>query len=257
MSTPSSIEQLTNATVYDANGDKLGAISDVFVNDASGRPDFIEVNHGLFGMNSSIVPLAGHFLDGTDLTVPFTKDRIQDAPHIDDPSALTDDDKVAFFRHYGLTNLGETTDRPARETEDRGHATERSTLIRSEERLHVDTQRYPTERVVLRKYIVEETQNIEVTVRREEVRVEREPITDSSGYISAVDRAELDDDARRQLDDGAASLVLFEERVRVEKDLVPVERVTLRKEVVRDTTTVTEDVAKERIDTDGEEHVTR
>ena len=55
-----------------------------------------------------------------------------------------------------------------------------------------------------------------------------------------------------QLTDDEASVTLHEERVNVTKETVPVEKVGLNKETVRDTETVTEDVAHEEIEVDGD-----
>lgn len=238
------IVDLTNATAYDANGDKIGSVSDVFINDATGRPDFIEVNTGLFGTGSSLVPLTGSSLRDGEIHLPFAKERIKDAPDVQDPTALSVDDKEAYLRYYGLaeptaeveTGTGDRRQAHAPAGADTPDAD--AALIRSEERLNVSKRRRPNERVVLRKYVVEETQTIEVPVRREEYRIEREPITDAGAT----------DASSGVVDEDSASLVIYEERVKIEKEIVPVERITLRKEIVRDTATVSEDVAKERIE---------
>ncbi|STC68913.1 PRC and DUF2382 domain-containing protein [Corynebacterium pilosum] len=238
------ITDLSNATAYDANGDKIGSVSDVFINDATGRPDFIEVNTGLFGTGSSLVPLTGHSLREGEIHLPFAKERIQDAPNVQDPTALSVDEKEAYLRYYGLA---EPAAEVAAGTGDRreAHAPADAALIRSEERLNVSKRRRPAERVVLRKYVVEETQTIEVPVRREEYRIEREPITDDAVAGSGDASSGGGED---RVDEESASLVIYEERVKIEKEIVPVERVTLCKEIVRDTATVSEDVAKERIE---------
>ncbi|MGO2574084.1 MAG: PRC-barrel domain-containing protein, partial [Corynebacterium casei] len=54
------VQDLLSATAYDNNGDKLGDVNEVFVDDDSGQPTFVDVNHGLFGMGNSLVPLRGH-----------------------------------------------------------------------------------------------------------------------------------------------------------------------------------------------------
>ncbi len=46
-----------------------------------------------------------------------------------------------------------------------------------EQQLQVDTVRVPVERVVLRRRIVTEVQQIQVTVRREELEITREPLS--------------------------------------------------------------------------------
>lgn len=265
------IEDLANATAYDLNGDKLGSVKDVYINDASGQPDFVDVNHGLFNMGSSIVPLRGHSLRGGELHLAFEKDRIKDAPNLDENGHLSNEDQDALYRHYALDSVEDKTryDVPAagagagvgaahhdrdvadrqvadrdvadRQVADRDHAD--NTMIRSEERLHVDKDRQEAGHVRLRKYVVHDTETVEVPVEREEVRVEREP-------ISAEDAANLK--GNQKLGDDEASVTVYEERVNVTKESVPVEKVSLDKETVRGTETVTEDVAKERIESEGD-----
>ncbi len=74
------IADLVTATAFDRDGEKLGSVTEVYINDTTGQPDFVEVAHGLFGMDSSIVPLRGHRLDGENLQLAFSKDLIKDAP---------------------------------------------------------------------------------------------------------------------------------------------------------------------------------
>jgi len=50
------VKDLLTATAYDNNGDKVGDVNEVFVDDSSGQPTFVDVNHGLFGMGNSLVP---------------------------------------------------------------------------------------------------------------------------------------------------------------------------------------------------------
>ena len=104
------IKDLFNATAYDKNGEKLGDVNEVFVDDQSGQPTFVEVNHGLFGMNSSLVPLRGHDFSGDDLKLGFSKDRIKDAPDFDSDKPLTPEAQSDIFKHYGLDNAHDVTD---------------------------------------------------------------------------------------------------------------------------------------------------
>jgi len=270
------IEDLANATAYDVDGDKVGGVKDVYVNDTTGQPDFVSVNHGLFGGGDSIVPLRGHTLRDGELHLAFQKDRIEDAPDLDENGHLTTEDQDAFYRHYGLENTqdvttyetgnrfaetgaagaagagagyaaGERTVETDVDTErrdvvdaDRRDVADNGEIVRSEEQLNVSKDRVETGEVRLRKYVVNETENVEVPVEREEVRVVREPITDA-------DRANYDGNIGEQ----EASVTLSEDRVNVSKESVPVEKVSLEKDTVRDTETVSEDVRKERFETDG------
>ena len=259
------IEDLANATAYDVDGDKVGGVKDVYVNDTTGQPDFVSVNHGLFGGGDSIVPLRGHTLRDGELHLAFPKERIEDAPDLDENGHLTTEDQDAFYRHYGLEGTQdvttyETDNRTAqagaagtgaaagagyaageREVDaDRRDVANDDEIVRSEEQLNVSKDRVETGQVRLRKYVVNETETVEVPVEREEVRVVREPITDA-------DRANYDGNIGEQ----EASVTLHEDRVNVSKESVPVEKVSLEKDTVQDTERVTEDVRKERFETDG------
>ncbi|MDU7511905.1 MAG: DUF2382 domain-containing protein, partial [Corynebacterium sp.] len=227
------IKDLFNATAYDKDGEKLGNVNEVFVDDQSGQPTFVEVNHGLFGMNSSLVPLRGHDFSGDDLKLGFSKDRIKDAPDFDSDKPLTPEAQSDIFKHYGLDNAQDVTDykdsnldskRDVQAGADKDHnlaagagvagagagvagahadekkadthttdaaATERKAgvaddaaaartnndgeLIRSEEQLNVNKERVASGEARLRKYVVTDTESVEVPVEREEVRVERTP----------------------------------------------------------------------------------
>ena len=297
------IKDLFNATAYDNNGEKLGDVNEVFVDDQSGQPTFVEVNHGLFGMNSSLVPLRGHDFSGDDLKLGFSKDRIKDAPDFDSDKPLTPEAQSDIFKHYGLDNAHDVTDykdsnldskRDVQAGADKDHnltagagaagagaagagvagahadekkadthttdaaATERKAgvaddaaaartnndgeLIRSEEQLNVNKERVATGEARLRKYVVTDTESVEVPVEREEVRVERTPINaeDAKNYNGTISG-----------DSEEASVTLHEERVNVNKETVPVEKINLKKDTVRDTETHTEELRKEQIDTDG------
>ncbi|MDO5511485.1 PRC and DUF2382 domain-containing protein [Corynebacterium sp.] len=270
------IADITRATAYDADGEKLGSVKEVYINDASGQPDFVEVGHGLFGMGSSLVPLRGHRLDGENLKLAFTKDRIEDAPSVDNDAHLTDEDQATIYRHFGLESTqnvetydadvdtrdragyGTTDDRRDvvdRDVADRdvhaGVAADRDVnrdvaaegeMVRSEERLNVDKERVATGEARLRKYVVRDTETVEVPVEREEVRLERTPI-DADDAAAARGGALADDET---------TVTLSEERVNVTKETVPVEKVSLGKETVRDTETVSEDVAHEEIEVEGD-----
>ena len=103
MTAQNNIRDLFNTTAFDNNGDKLGEVQEVFVDDHSGKPTFVEVKHGLFGMSSSLVPLKGHRLQGEDLQLAFDKDRIKDAPNVDADQGLTCSSGV---RPWSASTLG-------------------------------------------------------------------------------------------------------------------------------------------------------
>ena len=116
-------------------------------------------------------------------------------------------------------------------------------MTRSEEELHVGTTEREAGRVRLKKYVVEDTVTETVPVRREEVRVEREPITDAN-RDEAVDGPAISEDEHE--------VTLRAEEPVVEKRTVPKERVRLEKDVETDEREVSETVRSERIDVDDD-----
>ncbi|WIX77823.1 PRC and DUF2382 domain-containing protein [Amycolatopsis carbonis] len=110
-------------------------------------------------------------------------------------------------------------------------------MIRSEERLHVGTEQVETGHVRLRKYVVTEEQQVTVPVSHEEVRLEREPITDARGGTGGAELGEQEQD-----------VVLHAEKPVISKETVPVERARLNTETVTEEQTVKGEVRKEQFD---------
>jgi len=115
-------------------------------------------------------------------------------------------------------------------------------MTRSEERLNVGTRTEEIGRARLRKYVVTENVTQTVPVSHEEVRVEREPITDAN-VGAAMDGPAISEEEHE--------VTLRAERPVVEKEAVPVERVRLNTETVTDEAQVNEELRKEQIDVDG------
>ena len=270
-----------NGNVVDQDGNKVGSAGQVYVDDHTGEPSWVTVKTGLFGTSESFAPLQGASMDGDDVRIAYTKDQVKDAPKVDPDQNLSEAEEEELYRHYSLsrpgggydaaehgTYSGTTTgsddfrdsnpgiasagerDRYDADRGDRtvGHDTSGPTtddaMTRSEERLHVGTEKQETGRARLRKYVVTENVTKTVPVQREEVRVEREPITDANRG-AAHDGPAISEEEHE--------VTLHEERPVVEKEAVPVERVRLDKEVVTDEQTVSEEVRKEEIETDGDD----
>ena len=229
-------------TMLDRDGDKIGKIHDVYEDKQSGRPEWALVNTGLFGTKKTFVPLRGAQPTGEDIRVPLEKAHVKDAPGIDADGELSESEERELFTHYDLAYETDA-DASAGNGRDVSGPTTDDAMTRSEEELRVGTERRETGRARLRKYVVTETEQRTVPVRREEVRVEREPITEANAG-QALDGPEISEDEHE--------VVLHEERPVVEKDVVAKERVRLSAEERTDEETVSEDLRKERIETDGD-----
>jgi len=246
-------DSVRGATVRDPDGEKIGTVDEVYFDDVTDKPEWVTVKTGLFGMKTTFVPVEGAQPTAEDeLRVPYGKDRVKDAPSIDPDHELTQAEERELYSFYGLS-YGErrsASGLPQDRERDRGTVgrdvsgpTTDDAMTRSEEELRVGTERREAGRARLRKYVVTEQVTKTVPVQREEVRVEREPITDEN-----VDRAMSGPDISEE----EHEVVLHEEEPVVEKRAVPKERVRLEKDADVEEETVSEEVRKERIEAEGD-----
>jgi uncharacterized protein (TIGR02271 family) len=237
-------------TVIDDSGEKIGTIEELYTDVEGGQPEWALVHTGLFGTNKSLVPLRGASPVGEDVRVRIAKDDVKDAPQIEPEGALSEAEERRLFEHYGMpyTTEGTTTaqGQPTARSGESSEGTESrdDAMTRSEEELRVGTERRERGRVRLRKYVVTEQVQMTVPVKREEVRIEREPITDAN-----VDQAM----SGPEIAEAEHEVVLHEEVPVVEKRAVPKERVRLAKDTQTDERQISEEVRKERIETEGDE----
>ena len=301
------VNALLSATAYGSDGDKIGKVEQVFLDDNTEEVTFVTVNTGLFGTKESFVPVDGAQQDGDRLVLPYTKEVVKDAPNVDADQHLSPAEEEEIYRYYKMNYSGtdrdstagyagtdrdrDLTDRDRAGRDDRyaadtdlnavpaagtagvagaGYAdtdrdrdltdrdrgltdpdrdltdrdrdlTDRDNgVTRHEERLHVGKENVETGRARLRKYVVTDTETVEVPVQREEVRVERTPI---NGNESVSDRAIGEEDVE---------VTLHEERPVVAKETVGVERVGLEKDTVTDTERVDAEVRKEQVDVEND-----
>ncbi len=256
MITEQQLSSVIGSTAHGADG-KLGTVGEVYLDDETGRPEWATVRTGLFGTKEAFVPLAQADLTGDDLRVPYDKETVKNAPHIGTDGHLSPAEESELYRYYGL---GADTSAPVADTTTAdtvghgtvGHDTSGPTtdgaMTRSEEHLRVGTQRVETGRARLRKYVVTENVTRTVPVSHEEIRVEREPITDAN-VGDALDGPAISEEEHE--------VVLHAERPVVAKEAVPVERVRLDTETVTEQQTVTEGVRKEHIELDADAGVRR
>jgi uncharacterized protein (TIGR02271 family) len=238
-------------TIVGRDGEKIGKVSDIYLDGEAGKPEWATVSSGLFGTKSHFVPLAGASPDGEHVRVQVSKEQVKDAPSVDPDGELSEQDEQRLFEHYGMpyTAAGSTTAQGTPQ-DSRGNGDARrpsegetdSAMTRSEEELSVGTRRQETGRARLRKHVVTEQAQKTVPVQREEVRIERQPIT-AENREQAMSGAEISEDERE--------VTLHEEEVVVEKRAVPKERVSLGKETITDEREVSEEVRKERIEDEG------
>jgi uncharacterized protein (TIGR02271 family) len=240
-------DALKGLTAYDRNGDKIGSVEQVYLDDSTGRPEWVTVKTGLFGTKESFVPLSGARQRSGDLHVACLKDVVKDAPRLDADQHLDPSQERELYRHYGISTNGAGTAGVGQGRRADGHdfamssgTGDKDEMVRSEERLHVGVQEEEAGRARLRKVVVTENVTTTVPVSHEEVRVVREPIVDGDRPRAGADIGEAE-----------AEVTLHREKPVVRKEAVPVERVRLETEAVTEQEEVTDSVRKERIEYDG------
>ncbi|MFC3479516.1 hypothetical protein CKW39_10460 [Kocuria sp. WRN011] len=96
------VNAILSSTAYDADGDKVGKVEQVFLDDNSGEPTFLTVNTGLFGAKESFVPVKDARQDGDRVVLPYQKDVIKDAPKVDADQHLSPQEEEELYRYYEL-----------------------------------------------------------------------------------------------------------------------------------------------------------
>jgi uncharacterized protein (TIGR02271 family) len=251
MTNSQELQNIMGRTAVDSAGNKIGKIGQIYLDDASGAPQWVTISTGLFGTKESFAPIGGYRLDGDDVVVNVTKDQVKGAPNVDADGHLDDAENDRLYAYYrdsfssgGNAYVDGDTD-TGFVSHSQGHDTSGPTtddaMTRSEERLNVGTQRVQAGRAKLRKYVVTEDVTTTVPVSHEEVRLEHEPITDAN-RDAAMSGGDITEEEHE--------VTLHAEQPVVQKETVPVERVRLGTETVTEDQHVTEQVRKEQIDTD-------
>ena len=257
MITHTEAREIVGSTAYGSDGEKLGTVGQLFLDDQTSEPEFVTVNTGFFGTKESYVPLSEATFSDGNLTVPYSKDKVKGAPNVDlDGNHLDESEEQKLYEYYGLgygtartttgdldagagfATAGESVQSAGHDTS--GPSTD-DAMTRSEERVEVGTASQEAGRVRLRKYVTTELETHTVPVRKEKAVLETEPITEAN-VDEALDGPSISEEEHE--------VVLHEEKPVVQKTTEPVERVRLGKETEVEERAVSEEVRKEHIEVD-------
>jgi uncharacterized protein (TIGR02271 family) len=253
--TQSAVAEWRGSNAVDSDGEKIGTIEEIYMDAETGRPEWLAVKTGMFGSKLSFVPIAEASAANGDVQVPYDMQHVKDAPNAEADGELSQEEEANLYSHYGLDysearsdsglpegNGGRQADRDPVGRDTSGPTTD-DAMTRSEEELRVGKASRERGRARLRKYVVTEQVEQTVPVQREEVRLEREPITDAN-VGDAKDGPAISEEEHE--------VTLHEEEVVVEKRAVPKERVRMDKQTVTEDETVSEQVRKEQIEAEGD-----
>ena len=225
--------------LIDGSGERVGKIADIYLDDETGQPEWLAVSTGMMGGKVSFVPLTGAAVSGNDLQVQFTRDQITGSPDADADGQLSQDEEARLYAHYGYDYGERRSDSGLPEGGGAPRSNGDDAMTRSEEELAVSKTSREAGRVRLRKWVDTERVETSVPLAREEVRIEREPITDAN-----IDQAM----AGAEITESEHEVVLNEEEAVATTRVTPKERIRVDKDTVVEEQQVAADLRKERVE---------
>lgn len=258
-------ERIVDFDVVDTANNKIGTVQNLWI-DERGQPTFLGVKTGwVFGKNH-VVPVWTATVNGRQriVRVPFSEDKIKDAPAFDAENDLSEADEQSVRMYYGMTGSsgmprgesGQTqaqraaqgeappkiqpTRRP-QATGTSGREQEGTTIPLSEEQMRVGKREVEAGGVRLRKIVRTEVVNQPVELKREEVVIERVPA--SGAQTGAGARAFEQEDV---------FIPLRREEAVVQKEARVREEVQVRKGSTTERQNVSEQVRKEDVEIEKE-----
>ena len=244
------VGQVVGSTAYDSDGEQIGKVGQVYLDDKTGEPAWATVDTGLFG-SETFVPVDDADLSDAGLVVRHSKERISNAPKVSQDGHLSPEEEAVLYDYYGVnytvggTETSHDTQAPPVSTADDG------AMTRSEERLEVvGTERVPVGRARLRKYVVTEDVTITVPVRKEKVVLETVE-GDLPGSLPVTDEEAAAYNAAA-VEPGDVEVIVHEEVPVVHTEVRATEQVRLTTEEVVEEQVIAEQVRKERIIAEGD-----
>ncbi|QRO87557.1 DUF2382 domain-containing protein [Kytococcus sedentarius] len=112
------LQDLRGGDLFGTDNEKIGSISDIYLDDQTGQPAWATVNVGMFS-GDSFVPLDDATIADGGLAVPYTKDKVKDAPQIEAGQHLDAEHEVELYRYYGVQFDGDNAATDTTDTLDR------------------------------------------------------------------------------------------------------------------------------------------
>jgi hypothetical protein len=104
MPTPSieTVRGWLGRVMIDRDGNRIGEITDLYLDNETGRPEWAVVRTGLFGLRSTFAPLAEATEVGEQVQIRHQRAQVKDAPNIEPDGQLSEAEEAELYRHYGL-----------------------------------------------------------------------------------------------------------------------------------------------------------
>lgn len=105
-------DDLYESQLVDVDGNKIGNVCQVYLDDQTGLPTWITVQTGLFGRKETFVPLDRAIITEGKIQVPFTQQFVKDAPNVDPDRHLDAVEEAELCKYFGLGNDADPSEDP-------------------------------------------------------------------------------------------------------------------------------------------------
>src|SRR5215218_2827022 len=232
-------DQYAGYEVYDRNGEKIGKVDDLFV-DENDQPEYIGVKMGFLGLEgTSLIPweLTRADEQGRRIKVSVDKAQVKEGPSFNDDEDITPQYENEVRSHYGVGGSSQESAEPTNRGAYGDYYGDEDELRvqRIEEELRAGTREREAGAMRVRKRVRTDREQLRVPTRHEEVSVERAPVEGREASEAEIGEDEI-------------VMPVTEEEVVVEKRPVVKEEIRVRKDVVEGEEVVEEDVRKEEVD---------
>lgn len=231
-------ERLIGYDVIDKSGNKIGTVNNLWV-DQNHQPEFIGVKTGWLSGKNHVVSV--HTADMNHksriIRLPFSEDKIKNAPSFDADADLSDTDDQQVYRYY---DLQPQQFQPSQQPGQQATTREEANIKLSEEQVKVGKREVSAGGVRLRKIVRTETVQQPVELKREEIVIERVPASDTQPAETIFEAQDIFIPLRR-------------EELVVQKEARVKEEVRVGKKVETERQTISEQVRKEEVEIEGAE----
>ena len=111
MQTDINPRNLIGLKAFDRDGNKIGVVDEVYLDDATGEPEWAAVRTGFFSRDAFVPLEPSEVVDGV-LRVPFERSLVRGAPDFGVGRHLSPEQELQLYRHYGLDVPGVGTPVP-------------------------------------------------------------------------------------------------------------------------------------------------
>ncbi len=104
--TRTQLDALYELTVVTDDGQTLGPVGHVYLDDHTQDATWVSARTGFFGMREVFMPIQGAKVEEGLIRVRFTKDYIMDAPRIDSEGHISETEQDELYAYYRVVRPG-------------------------------------------------------------------------------------------------------------------------------------------------------